>query len=355
MLPTRTMAAVVGRVGDGAAYDDVVEWTSSAPPPPAPPNPGPQTVKTPKIPSRTVRNPRKTPGKLRTRLHLLGGSWVTSESLSKMTCMLCCRKLLSEGALTGALDILWGEVCLALHGDKEPRKLLQCCEHALLLALGFCFPGQLKTRRKSRDLEILVGNLFAAKTVVWLHVYQHSRRARQVMCLLSEGHQHAVLGTSAAHIREFVGFLRKGLCFDNTCSDFSLYSFFARGFLYIGIARRTRATGGRIAGCIGRLFEHLLYTARVGLEESKKVRYRLARRSPAPKLLWLPIDVGTELLIRAKEAVAIKMLAPVANLGHGAKTGSKVRLKPRRRPVPWHRQQRQIGCVNDVWTQPQCA
>ena len=34
MLPTWTMAAVVGGVGGGAAYADVVKWTSSAPPPP---------------------------------------------------------------------------------------------------------------------------------------------------------------------------------------------------------------------------------------------------------------------------------------------------------------------------------
>ena len=95
-------------------------------------------------------------------------------------------------------------------------------------------------------------------------------------------------------------------------------AWFARGFLYIGMAGFSRVSCPAVSGLVCRLFEHLTLRARSHCPQSRLHRYKLARRVPLTSMMWLPVRQGHECEIRARECVAIKMFNPCGNVVHSS-------------------------------------
>ena len=249
-------------------------------------------------------------------------------------------------------DLIWQETARVMLTGKGHSDFVLLCNRCLLVVLAFLMPATIRWRKKCPFLETLVATLIAAKSIVWLQQNRCHPVSRKVLALASLQFQRAVLEPTFPLLTTVLQWLRSCLGSQHDTRHFGLYAWFARGFLYIGMAGFSRVSCPAVSGLVCRLFEHLTLRARSHCPQSRLHRYKLARRVPLTSMMWLPVRQGHECEIRARECVAIKMFNPCGNVVHAPRFSANVRAaKARCRPPPWRRRSK-FTCVNNVWCAP---
>lgn len=251
-------------------------------------------------------------------------------------------------------NLIWLEVldCLHCHGDGA--QFVLACESCLEILLAFLFPPCMRWKRKAETLERLCAVLFVAKTLVWLRLNLTCGVAIRLFPVFPPRIQAALLGDSRS-ARWLVAWYRDIFSARNLGFGACVYLWFTRSFEYIGMAK-LRRTASQGIGPVHRLFEHLVLCCRQHAPHASYVRYKMARRQPLWKHLWLPIWQGAEPLARAAESLLIKSFRPNANfVPQPAVQYGTAHRKSRKRPPKFVRlqQRRRVGFLRvgrSVWS-----
>ena len=197
---------------------------------------------------------------------------------------------------------------------RVPKALIVRLSFCIGLVIEWLLPASYKSHRSSPCLESCLAVMFAAKSYIWLRTHCWTQQAKRILslldpdvrCCLENGPRH--MRAPWKKLADLQASLLKG-----TSDKFGVYQWWSSSWRYTGFGQSSRKTLPHQGGLSRRLLEHLYCTLRPSAADGHKLRYKLARHTQPTAMQFLLVATGSELQMRAKEWLDIRVTCPRSN------------------------------------------